>query len=63
MSPSSLRGTKLIFVVGNAGTGKTTILSELTDLPGLVPGETLQQGEARHRLALSQFHVDLIFRL
>ncbi|KAH8197457.1 hypothetical protein TruAng_008388 [Truncatella angustata] len=39
-----LRGTKLIFVVGKAGTGKTTILSELTGLSGLVPEHSTNTG-------------------
>ncbi|KAI1773449.1 hypothetical protein F4818DRAFT_110110 [Hypoxylon cercidicola] len=45
-----LRGTKLIFVVGQAGTGKTTILSELTGLPGLQPCETVEQGTKEYQV-------------
>ena len=40
----SLSGTKLIFVVGKTGTGKTTILSELTGLAELEAGKTLKAG-------------------
>ncbi|CAH0042561.1 unnamed protein product [Clonostachys rhizophaga] len=43
-STESLAGTKLIFVVGKTGTGKTTILAELTGLEGLNPGETIDAG-------------------
>ncbi|RSL81747.1 hypothetical protein CEP51_005617 [Fusarium floridanum] len=45
-----LAGTKLIFVVGKAGTGKTTILAELTGLPGLEPGETLKSGTKEYHV-------------
>ncbi|KAG5754836.1 hypothetical protein H9Q70_002547 [Fusarium xylarioides] len=45
-----LRGTKLIFVVGKAGTGKTSILSELTDHSELQPCTTLQTGTKSYRI-------------
>jgi hypothetical protein len=45
-----LVGTKLIFVVGKAGTGKTSILSELTDLDVLQPGKTLKRGTKNYRV-------------
>ncbi|KAM0431870.1 hypothetical protein ACHAPT_005123 [Fusarium lateritium] len=45
-----LSGTKLIFVLGKAGTGKTTILAELTELPGLEPGETLKSGTKEYHV-------------
>ncbi|KAI8676078.1 hypothetical protein NCS56_00494700 [Fusarium sp. Ph1] len=45
-----LAGTKLIFVVGKAGTGKTTILAELTGLPGLEPGKTLKSGTKEYHV-------------
>ncbi|EWY81643.1 hypothetical protein FOYG_15868 [Fusarium oxysporum NRRL 32931] len=45
-----LRGTKLIFVVGKAGTGKTSILSELTDHGDLQPCITLQAGTKSYRI-------------
>ncbi|KAI1043775.1 hypothetical protein LB505_012461 [Fusarium chuoi] len=45
-----LRGTKLIFVVGKAGTGKTSILSELTDNGDLQPCTTLQTGTKSYRI-------------
>ncbi|RGP67947.1 hypothetical protein FSPOR_5608 [Fusarium sporotrichioides] len=45
-----LRGTKLIFVVGKAGTGKTSILWELTDLKTLQPGRTLKRGTKNYRV-------------
>ncbi|KAF5987871.1 hypothetical protein FCOIX_762 [Fusarium coicis] len=47
---SYLRGTKLIFVVGKAGTGKTSILSELTDHDDLQPCITLQTGTKSYRI-------------
>ncbi|KAH7234659.1 uncharacterized protein BKA55DRAFT_579253 [Fusarium redolens] len=45
-----LLGTKLIFVVGKAGTGKTSILSELTDHGDLQPCTTLQAGTKNYRM-------------
>ncbi|KAJ3549700.1 hypothetical protein NM208_g364 [Fusarium decemcellulare] len=45
-----LSGTKLIFVVGKTGTGKTTILSELTGLPGMETGETLKSGTREYHV-------------
>ncbi|KAF4499526.1 hypothetical protein FAGAP_4316 [Fusarium agapanthi] len=45
-----LRGTKLIFVVGKSGTGKTSILSELTDHDDLQPCITLQAGTKSYRI-------------
>ncbi|KAF5586330.1 hypothetical protein FPCIR_7939 [Fusarium pseudocircinatum] len=47
---SHLRGTKLIFVVGKAGTGKTSLLSELTDHDDLQPCITLQAGTKSYRI-------------
>ncbi|KAF4341652.1 hypothetical protein FBEOM_4390 [Fusarium beomiforme] len=45
-----LVGTKLIFVVGKAGTGKTSILSELTFLDELKVGTTLKTGTKSYRV-------------
>lgn len=45
-----LLGTKLIFVVGKAGTGKTTLLAELTGLPGLKPGNTMETGTKHYQV-------------
>ncbi|KAM0547234.1 hypothetical protein ACHAPJ_010496 [Fusarium lateritium] len=45
-----LSGTKLIFVVGKTGTGKTTILSELTGLAELEAGKTLKAGTKEYHV-------------
>ncbi|KEZ44313.1 hypothetical protein SAPIO_CDS3279 [Scedosporium apiospermum] len=46
---SHLRGTKVIFVIGQAGTGKSTMLKEMTGLD-LKVGETLDSGTRQYEI-------------
>lgn len=45
----SLPGTKVIFVMGQSGTGKTTMLQELTGLD-LKVGSTLSSGKPKNKV-------------
>lgn len=50
----SMKDTKLIFVMGSAGTGKSSLLNELTGMD-LHVGKSLKSGRSRSDLIL-KFH-------